>query len=88
MIGAAEEEEDDGIPLWKKALMKKRAADQKKKVTELERKVGRLIMHVGNNPECLCWQAEAEKEKWKNVPAWKRAVLEKREAQKYSYKYQ
>ena len=34
-----EEEEDDGTPLWKKALMRKRAAEQKKKDAELERKV-------------------------------------------------
>ena len=30
---------DDGTPLWKKALMRKRAAEQKKKDDELARKV-------------------------------------------------
>ena len=34
-----EEEVDDGTPLWKKALMRKRAAEQKKKDEKLARKV-------------------------------------------------
>ena len=35
-VAEVEEEEDDGIPLWKKALMKKRAAEQKKKEHDLK----------------------------------------------------
>lgn len=34
----AEEEEEDGTPLWKRALMKKRAARQKKRDLEMEQK--------------------------------------------------
>ena len=33
------DEEDDGTPLWKKALMKKRAAEQKKKEQVHQKKV-------------------------------------------------
>lgn len=31
------------------------------------------------------FQEETEKGRWKDVPGWKRAVLEKREAQRYVY---
>lgn len=31
-------------------------------------------------------QDNREKERWANVPVWKRSVLEKREAQRYAYK--
>ena len=38
--GAVEEEE--GTPLWKRALMKKRAAEQKKQDEEMQKKVHTL----------------------------------------------
>ena len=36
------EEVDDGLPLWKKALMKKRKEEQKKKNQELKQKVVKM----------------------------------------------
>ena len=40
------EEVDDGLPLWKKALMKKRKEEQKKKNQELKQKVVKMSMFV------------------------------------------
>ena len=36
-----QEEVDDGLPLWKKALMKKRAEEEKKKYQEFKQKVAK-----------------------------------------------
>ena len=40
------EEVDDGLPLWKKALMKKRKEEQKKKNQELKQKVVKMCKFV------------------------------------------
>jgi len=41
-----EEEIDDGVPLWKKALMKKRMAEEQKKEKEMAKKVANMHVSV------------------------------------------
>ena len=42
----AEEDIDDGIPLWKRALMKKRMSEEKNKKQEEEKMVIKLKLSV------------------------------------------